>query len=584
MAEKLTNPHIPEFMAKAPFYAGGGGGDMAHQRKEDSETLKTVGSEAKGWGFTAYYKRGQFAQQATKYRAGACKNCGAMTHSEKDCVERPRKRGAAKTGEDIRPDEFIITSGAADYDAKRDRYNGYDVEEHKRTIEKYAAAEVERKRLRAEEKTREEEERKKKKEEEKLRKQEEKDVKKAAKAAAAGEEKQDGQVDDDDKTASSAGSGTSSESDTDTDYSSRGSDDDDVRETGHEKLVGKAKRSKMSVMNLRLREDRAKYLINLDVDSAYYDPKSRSMRDNPMPEEKDNMYQGDNAWRADQSVGDFANMQMFAWEAGERGVEVHLQANPTQLELLKRQHAQRKEQLLKAHQQKVTEKYGAVEDMVDNILPKDMLLGQGENYVEYGRDGKVLGSTVPILVPRSSFDEDVYPGHHKSVWGSWYDKSTHTWGYACCHGTHYNSYCTGAAGISANSGSSSLGASTREGTAFETKEPAAPAHVRSSLYGEAEVNPELDPKKLAAAMARYEATQAARKEMGEDGDPDASASAIRATGSKRKRDGYHGVTGTEVATTAEDLEVHRLKRLRADDPMASVVGKSASEYVEGVDD
>lgn len=31
-----------------------------------------------------------------------------------------------------------------------------------------------------------------------------------------------------------------------------------------------------------IREDRAKYLYNLDLGSAYYDPKTRSMRDNPL--------------------------------------------------------------------------------------------------------------------------------------------------------------------------------------------------------------------------------------------------------------------------------------------------------------
>jgi hypothetical protein len=36
-----------------------------------------------------------------------------------------------------------------------------------------------------------------------------------------------------------------------------------------------------SVRNLRIREDTAKYLLNLDPDSAHYDPKSRSMREDP---------------------------------------------------------------------------------------------------------------------------------------------------------------------------------------------------------------------------------------------------------------------------------------------------------------
>ena len=38
-----------------------------------------------------------------------------------------------------------------------------------------------------------------------------------------------------------------------------------------------------SVRNLRIREDTAKYLLNLDLDSAYYDPKTRSMREDPQP-------------------------------------------------------------------------------------------------------------------------------------------------------------------------------------------------------------------------------------------------------------------------------------------------------------
>lgn len=37
----------------------------------------------------------------------------------------------------------------------------------------------------------------------------------------------------------------------------------------------------MTVRNLRIREDTAKYLRNLDIESAHYDPKSRSMREAP---------------------------------------------------------------------------------------------------------------------------------------------------------------------------------------------------------------------------------------------------------------------------------------------------------------
>lgn len=42
------------------------------------------------------------------------------------------------------------------------------------------------------------------------------------------------------------------------------------------------------VRNLRIREDTAKYLLNLDVNSAHYDPKTRSMREDPLPDSDPN--------------------------------------------------------------------------------------------------------------------------------------------------------------------------------------------------------------------------------------------------------------------------------------------------------
>lgn len=53
---------------------------------------------------------------------------------------------------------------------------------------------------------------------------------------------------------------------------------------------------KTTVRNLRIREDRAKYLYNLDPNSAYYDPKTRAMRDNPLPDDnpEDLVFAGDN--------------------------------------------------------------------------------------------------------------------------------------------------------------------------------------------------------------------------------------------------------------------------------------------------
>jgi pre-mRNA-processing factor SLU7 len=47
-----------------------------------------------------------------------------------------------------------------------------------------------------------------------------------------------------------------------------------------------------------------------------------------------------------------------------------------------------------------------------------------------------------------------YINNHTNIWGSWYDTSTGSWGYACCHSTVHISYCTGQAGIEAAAASS----------------------------------------------------------------------------------------------------------------------------------
>jgi pre-mRNA-processing factor SLU7 len=86
------------------------------------------------------------------------------------------------------------------------------------------------------------------------------------------------------------------------------------------------------VRNLRIREDTAKYLMNLDEDSAYYDPKTRSMRDAPLkgvaPE--DAKFAGDNFLRYSGDATNIQKLQLFAWQSAARGNDVHMNANPTQ--------------------------------------------------------------------------------------------------------------------------------------------------------------------------------------------------------------------------------------------------------------
>ena len=113
-------------------------------------------------------------RKVTKFRKGACENCGAMTHQAKNCTERPRKLGARVTGSDIKvvtarprraaarlpvttpsqtlrgpldrcfsqrgaaawtqPDE-VVQDFDLDWDGKRDRWNGYDPTDYSRQLE-----------------------------------------------------------------------------------------------------------------------------------------------------------------------------------------------------------------------------------------------------------------------------------------------------------------------------------------------------------------------------------------------------------------------------------------------------------------
>ena len=51
---------------------------------------------------------------------------------------------------------------------------------------------------------------------------------------------------------------------------------------------------------------------------------------------------------------------------------------------------------------------------------------------------------VTELQARTRYEENVYPGNHTSVWGSWWQDGQ--WGFACCHQTLKQSWCTGEAG------------------------------------------------------------------------------------------------------------------------------------------
>jgi len=324
-----------------------------------------------------------------------------MTHEAKDCLERPRKLGAKWTGRDIQADE-IIRNFDQSFEGKRDRWNGYDSREYAKTMEEYERLEEVRKAMKeAQRKT------------------------DAAKAEA------DALSDDEDKY----------EYEPDT--------------PGH----GYDEKTRTSTRNLRIREDIAKYLLT-NKDSSHYDPKSRSMRELPDGDASTSDPKLQNGKQEFQrptgDAAEFEKLQKFAWQSERAGGDVHLQANPTEGEI---RHKKLKEEAQKqrtAVRSSVLDKYGGAEHLA---APPKELLKSTEQFVEYTKTGEIVKGKEASST-KSQYAEDgistisirfncvVYRNNHTSVYGSWFRDGQ--WGYACCHQVHKNSYCTGVAGIEAD--------------------------------------------------------------------------------------------------------------------------------------
>lgn len=536
---RAINPHIPEYITKAPWYVDTGRPSLNHQRipeTNDSATAK----------IDEWYDRGKKAGPAAKkYRKGACENCGAMSHKRQDCLERPRKKGAKFTNSDIAPDE-VIQSVKGGFAAKRDRWNGYDPASYKFLVEEHQAMEEERKRMREEE----------------VDKQTSTEL-----AAVAKKTKEKKEGDDDDAF------GSSDEEDADEDKYA------DAADAVGQKLDTK---TRVTVRNLRIREDTAKYLMNLDVDSAYYDPKTRSMREAPLKGERpeDMQFAGDNYLRHSGDAARIQKLQLFAWQSAARGNDVHMNANPTQGELLHKDFLERKEKLRDSSKVSILAKYGGEEHL--EKVPKELLTGQTEDYVEYSRTGQVIKGQ-ERAVAKSKYPEDVLVNNHLAIWGSWYDLSTGQWGFKCCHSIIPGSYCTGQAGIEASSASSAANLLANAGAREEERRRVAAESAKAAAA---------PPKSLAEEHAERMASSSgaratdkdpsqnfSKQRLGEGDDLDASLdrSKLRAAlDAERKRKQLDEDTAWEhtkkskLDVTQEELEAYRLSRAAAyDDPMAN---------------
>lgn len=223
-----------------------------------------------------------------------------------------------------------------------------------------------------------------------------------------------------------------------------GDEDDKDGGAKYEEETDMGRQQSTSTRNLRLREDTAKYLLNLDLDSAKYDPKTRSMVDSGATADQAAALVAEEGFmKASGDAAEFAKAQKYAWETQERGGKnkLHLQANPTSGEFLRKKELQEAETRKAAQKKALLDKYGTQEHL-QNVPVVDAGITESERYVEYDERGKIKGASETVA--KSKYPEDIFTNNHTTVWGSWW--SNFQWGYACCHSTVKNSYCTGDAG------------------------------------------------------------------------------------------------------------------------------------------
>lgn len=516
---KDINPHIPQYISSVPWYIDPSKRPTLKHQRPQSESQKQYSAIGE------WYKRGvQENSLTTKYRKGACENCGAMTHKKKDCLERPRKVGAKFTGTGIAPDEHSQVQLDLDYDGKRDRWNGYDPEEHQRIVEEYAKVDL---------------------------------AKRTLKAQKLQDELASGKLDP-----------TEREHDSEDEDEDKYADDIDMPGQNFDS------KRRITVRNLRIREDTAKYLRNLDPNSAYYDPKTRAMRENPYsntgmnPDEVG--YAGDNFARYSGDTITMAQTQLFAWEAYERGSEVHLQADPTKLELLHKSFKVKKEDFKEKQRDGILEKYGGEEHL--DAPPRELLLAQTEDYVEYSRHGAVLKG-LEKAVARSKYEEDVLINNHTCIWGSFWKDGF--WGYKCCHSMVKQSYCTGETGV---------GISNSDCVPFEEglTEPQEEEPPKTLLEMHRDKMMKEKKKKKKSKKNKKHSSDTSDSED-EEKKKEKLKKALEAEDKRvkhieaimqldeRKRP-YNSLLEVK-APTEEEMEAFRMKRCRPDDPMASFLGQ-----------
>jgi pre-mRNA-processing factor SLU7 len=280
--------------------------------------------------------------------------------------------------------------------------------------------------------------------------------------------------------------------------------------------------------------------------------------------------------------------QMFAWDVNNKGDELHLQADPTMTEMMHKRHVTAKETFKSTQAEGVLARYGGEEHL--KVPPKELLIAQSEHYTEYSKAGRLLKGAEEAIT-RSKYEEDVFPGNHRTIWGSFWRQGR--WGFACCHSFVKESYCTGEAGKLAAAASQPI--AYLEGANGEAAdEEAEPEEAPKSMV-------ELHKEKLSAEAAEEKAKKKAKKgkkgKKRDHADANSSGSGTESEDEEEQkakrikeimkrqereeheaadtlkldeRDRKYGAMGKATSKPSdEEMEAYRLRQVKADDPLAN---------------
>ncbi len=431
------NPHMPQYITKAPWYLNQSENSLNHQRAQIANNKLPI---------SIHTQKGILNKPVYKFRKGACENCGSMSHKLKECCERPRAAKAKYSGKNLCQDEFIFEV-PLDYEGKRDRWNGYDSSNYKKYIYEYEKLEEAKKKIKEEElKILDDEKKKQKKlrdedldesvssedenrflvEEKENNKEQTNEIseEKIDEKINIKKEKEKENVEVEEKVAID--------------------ENDEIYKIYSEGIINRENRKeKLNIKNLKellyktatskslhIGDDYSKYLLSLKENSAYYDPKSRSMRENPVPN-SDLVFRGENALRQSGDALSLLEIENFIVEANQKNQQLNLNnvAMPTQAEKFFEYYKEKKQNFKSDQLNKILDKYGGKEHLE---LPENIK--------------KEFEPDIEEIQNKNNEDEHV---EHTSEWGSFYHQRLGK-GYKCCLSFDKESSCGGMEGLNEN--------------------------------------------------------------------------------------------------------------------------------------